>query len=144
VKQAAVALVLALAACHRATEEERVRAMLDDGSRQVEHGKVAAAVDHLTDDFKDGNGADKQTVKMIVLREVLQGGGEARIYRRNEAITVESGAGQASFDALLMRGNDKSRLGTWHFVLTLRKDGGEWKISAAQWRPIPATDFVTP
>lgn len=151
----AIAALVALAGCHT-SEKDRIHKLLTKGADAAESADVRGVTDLLADDFRGGGPggtgekADKQMVKAVLASRLLRGQ-RVTVIRRNEEIAVEDGATKAtaSFDAALlegdrasMKGRVPSRIGTWHFDLTLEKRDGDWLVTGATWKQIPAADFI--
>lgn len=140
-------VVMAGTAC-RKSEEARIRALLDDAVAGAEAANPKKTLAQVADDFRADNGADRDAIKGVLAREMLQGN-RITVIRRDQSITVEGETAKASFDAALLRGDRAKlkglvpqRMGTWRFVLDLEKRDGEWWIVAASYQPIPTTEFV--
>ena len=144
----AMGLALALGACKKDTEEQKVLRVVDDGVAAIEAGQVGDAMDLVAEDYSDESGTDKGTIKAYLAGQMLRGD-RITIVRRDEKVKVEGSAATASFDAAIFQG-DRSKLkgvlpqrsGTYRFTLTLRKDGDAWRVTKAKWEGISAGSFV--
>jgi len=144
----AMGLALALGACKKDTEEQKVLRVVDDGVAAIEAGQVGDAMDLVAEDYSDESGTDKGTIKAYLAGQMLRGD-RITIVRRDEKVKVEGSAATASFDAAIFQG-DRSKLkgvlpqrsGTYRFTLTLRKDGDAWLVTKAKWEGISAGSFV--
>lgn len=132
----------------RKSEEARIRALLDDAVAGAEAANPKKTLERVADDFRADNGADRDAVRGVLAREMLQGN-RITVIRRDQDVTVEGDAAKVSFDAALLRGDRAKlkglvpqRMGTWRFALELEKRDGDWWIVAASYQPIPTTDFV--
>lgn len=144
----AMGLALALGACKKDTEEQKVLRVVDDGVAAIEAGQVGDAMDLVAEDYSDESGTDKGMIKAYLAGQMLRGD-RITIVRRDEKVKVDGATATASFDAALFQG-DRSKLkgvlpqrsGTYRFTLTLRKDGDAWLVTKAKWEAISAGSFV--
>lgn len=140
---------LALGACRKDTEEQKVLRVVDDGVAAVEAGQVGDAMDLVAEDFSDeGGSTDKGMIKAYLAGQMIRGD-RITVVRRDEKVKVDGASATASFDAAIFQG-DRSKLrgvlpqrsGTYRFTLTLRKDDGAWLVTKAKWEGISAASFV--
>ena len=143
-----IALILfALPACRGKSEDAKIHALFAKGASAAEDSDVHGVVDLLAENFHAGD-LDRQSIKVFLAARLLRGE-KVTVVRRDEAIKVEGDAATASFDAGLfsgerahLKGAVPSRMGTYHFDLTLAKISGEWKVTKAEYREIPAAQFA--
>ena len=138
---------LLVASCHH-SDEEIIRARLAKAASAAEDADVRGVTDLIADDFRGQEDVDKPAIKAY-LASLLLRGQRVTVVRRSETISVDGPKATASFDAALLSGDRKSlhgaipsRMGTWHFELTLAKRDGEWLVTKATWKSIPASQFV--
>ncbi len=115
-----------------ATEEDRVRHVLDGCETAFEKGDVDGIVDHLHAEYSDslGNdraGADRYLKFLLVMQKKTYA-----MDRRQESIHVEGESAKIEFVASgsERRGEEllPSGLGTWDVTGEMRRVDGEWKI----------------
>ena len=145
----ALGLALALGACKKGTEEQKVLRVVDDGVAAIEAGQVGDAMELVAEDFTDESGnTDKGMIRGYLAGQMLRGD-RVTIVRRDEKVKVDGATATASFDAAIFQG-DRSKLkgvlpersGTYRFTLTLRKDGDAWLVTKAKWENISAASFI--
>lgn len=144
---ALLAASLALSCSKKKSEEDLVREVLDAAEAGAEAPKLRDVMDHVSDRFNDGSGADKDAIKGVLASQLLRG--PVNVIRRNETIAVEGGTAKASFDALVTRGDPQTLggaipadAGAYRFDLELEKeDDGAWRVVGASYREIPAAQF---
>lgn len=144
---ACTATALLLGACHH-SDADIIKGKLAKATEAAEDADVRGVTDFVAEDFKAGDEFDKPALKGYLAGRLLRGD-KITIVRRNESIAVDGASATASFDAALMSGDRKqlkglvpNRLGTYHFDLTLAKRDGEWLVTKAAWKQIPATELV--
>lgn len=141
-------LALALGACRKDTEEQKVLRVIDEGVAAIESGQVGDAMDLVAEDFSSDSGTDKGMIKAYLAGQMLRGD-RITIVRRDETVKVEGAEATATFDAAIFQG-DRAKLkgvlpqrsGTYRFTLTLRKDGDAWLVTKAKWQGISAGSFI--
>jgi hypothetical protein len=96
---AVVASALAVIGCSdkKKSPEELIRAQLDQGTAALSEGDVKGAAAVLADDYKDGKGRDKKTLKRITFF-VLRGG-PITLKRTDETIEVDDDGERAVVSA---------------------------------------------
>lgn len=134
-------LLLMLAACHRETEEDRVRKVIGTVQQAAEEKKVRAVLEHLSLSYQDAQGYDREGIKgLLVLYffrhqavsvslpalDVTVAGAEARAVFQ-AILTGREGGGPAP--AIL-----PDALGVYDFDVSFRKEGDAWKIVSATWQ----------
>ena len=137
----------ALVACRGKSEEAKIHRLLGKGAAATEDSDVRGVTDLLSNDFKAGE-LDRQSVKAYLAARLLRGE-KVTVVKRDESVTVDGRSATASFDVGLfsgerakLKGVVPNRMGTYHFDLTLAKIDGEWKVTAAKYREIPAAQFA--
>src|SRR5688572_28726103 len=53
------------------SEEDRVRAVIDAIEEAVEDKDIGGVMTHLAEDYKDGDGLQKQQIRLMLMRDVL-------------------------------------------------------------------------
>lgn len=128
--------------CKKESEEDRIRKVFTQIDQAAAEGDVNGVLMHISDDYPD-----KQTVKQLLLREMLQGN-KVAVNRRKTEVTVNGETATATFNALLRRNRknfaNPQDIGAWHFELELKKDGKKWRISDAKYHRIGADEFLKP
>jgi len=126
----------ALAGCHRAPDEQRVRDAISATAEAAEAAKASDTVDALTEDF-DGNGGqlDRRALANLIRVYAVRGQkvhvlmGPVDVERRGERMI-------ATFTVTLTAGTGvlPENAGAYSVETGWRKDGGEWRCFTASWK----------
>lgn len=130
------------------TDEEQVRALLDETARAVEEKRVADAVTSVSERFA-GGGLDRRGVKQLVAFHVLRGQWVSASVA-GARVRVEGDRARATVDAVLSRGAPGKALeallpgeaSVHRFALRLEREAEGWRIVEASWRPVTLTDAL--
>lgn len=131
-----IALVFALAGCHRTPDEARIRQAISATSAGAEASKASDTVAALSDDF-DGNAGqlDKRALSNMIRLFALRGQG---IHVLMGPVTVEPRGDRmvATFTVTLTAGSGvlPDNAGAYDVETGWRKDGGEWRCFTATWK----------
>lgn len=140
----AVAAFLTLRALRPApTDEQQIRALLEDAARAAEEKRIADVVRGVSERF-EGHGLDRREVQRLVAAHVLRGAWVS-VTITGDRIEVRSDGARALVDVLLSRSGRDTPLAqllpeqaTVHrFALQLAREEEGWRVVAAAWRPIP-------
>jgi hypothetical protein len=134
-----VALILLAACSDPASPEQQVRAVIDSMETAVEARDVGGLMEHISSNYRDGQGQDRaeasryargyfvanQSVHLLTRIESLKfpSPDEARVKLQVGMAGRGGEPGASSLNADL-----------YDFDLTLIREGGEWKLSYADWR----------
>ena len=122
------------------SEEERVRRVIQAGERAIEGKDLAGVAKHISADYSDAFEMDKRTAIMLAQRlfqeydkffihlqalevEIAEGGETA--HARFMATVLASYRGAVEQKRLVEKGRDR-------FLLTFRKEDGNWRLLSAQ------------
>ncbi|MGK7294315.1 MAG: hypothetical protein ACNS61_00640 [Candidatus Wenzhouxiangella sp. M2_3B_020] len=141
---AALALFVALAGCAPAGDDEtRIRRTLDEMVAAIEEGDIGDFMDPVAEDFLGGDGRlDRRALGLLARRERLARDAVAvrRIDTRVELVGQRRA--RATFRALATGGSgllpDEGRF--WRVETGWRRDGDEWKLVSASWKPALQAD----
>ncbi len=131
------------------SDEERIRALLDDAAKAAEEKRVGDAVEGVSERFR-GGGLDRQGVKQLVAYHVLRGEWVS-VSIAGARIAVSGDAARANVDAVLARGSAKGKAleallpgeaSAHRFALGLAREADGWRIVEAQWRAIGLGDAL--
>ena len=147
----AVALLSALvAACSggESTPEERVRAVLAELEAAAEARDVGLLKPHISEAYKDESGNDRRALLGMATGHFMRNKSVYLLVRVNDVVIVEPGkvqvdafvalAGQPIRDAAAL---PELRADLYRFDLRLRDEDGDWRVTAADWRPATLVDF---
>jgi hypothetical protein len=132
-----------------ATDEERIRALLDGAARAAEERRVGDAVEAVSERFR-GGGLDRDGVRQLVAAHVLRGEWVS-VSIAGAAIAVRGDAARANVDAVLARGSAKGKAleallpgeaSAHRFACRLVREPQGWRIVEAEWRPVGLADAL--
>ena len=151
-RRVAVSLLaaLALAGCSggEPTPEERVRAVLAELEAAGEARDVGLLKPHISEAYKDENGNDRRALLGLATAHFMRNQSVYLLVRVNDVVLAEPG--QARVDAFVALAGQPIRDATalpelradlYRFDLRLRDEDGEWRVTAADWRPATLVDF---
>ena len=131
-----VMLLAAVAACHRAPDESRIRQNIEDAGHAAEHVDASSLGNVLSDDF-DGNGGETDRRHLLGLLRAAAFRGET-IHALIGPVEVESHGERyvARFTVTLTSGGRlfPAQMGMYEVETAWRKDGREWRCYTATWK----------
>ncbi len=129
--------------CRERTEKENIAAVLDEMAARVEAKDIAGLVDHLTDDYRDGDGRDRADtramaegyfrryrgikIKLLSSRITMAANGTAVA---EADVSFFSGVASALRKAVGFSGEN------YRLSCVFRRQGA-WRIAEADWTFIP-------
>ena len=150
VAAAFAAFALAWGRLHRApaTDEGRIRALLEDAARAAEERRVSDAVAGVSERFAAG-GLDRHGVKQLVAFQVLRGGWVS-VSITEPRVRVDGDRARATVDAVLSRGAKGKDLAALvpgeasvhRFALRLEREPEGWRVVEASWRPVDLAEAL--
>lgn len=125
------------------TDEERIQALLASAARAAEEKRAGDVVKDVSERFA-GEGLDRRGVKQLVALQILRGEWVS-VSIAGTRLEVAGDSARAAVDVVLARSGRGAQLadllpadGSVHRLqLRLEREGGEWKVVRARWRPIP-------
>ncbi len=135
-----VLAALALTACAKKTEADRVHAVINAVQKAAEDQDVKEALSHVDKDYRDPAGNDYQTVKGMMLYYFFRHQ-KLSIIISNLEIVVAGTSASARFEAILSGRTGSvgdilpDALSAYRFDVSFRNDGSDWKIISARWAP---------
>lgn len=141
---AALTFCLALVGCGPVTDDEtRIRRTLDEMVAAIEDGDIGDFMDPIASDFLGGDGRlDRRALALFARRERLARD-SVSVRRIDTSVElVGERRARATFRALATGGSgllpDEGRF--WFVETGWRRDGDEWKLVSANWKPALAGD----
>ena len=137
-----VAALLAVG-CRTQTEQDKIRKTITAIQNAAEEKDVRKIIDCLSRTYADPQGFSYDTIKGLLVGYFFRHQ-KIRIYLTNLDVSVEDTAGRAVFQAILTGGNRTGSvadvvpkaLGMYSFDISLKKEGGDWKVVSARWEQI--------
>jgi hypothetical protein len=137
---AAAALCVAAAACSKPpVAEDEVRAMFAAAERAAEARDVGAVLDLVSEEYSDGAGRSRMDLRNLV-RGWFVLHPEVSVVTRVDAIEIQSAEHASATLTVGMLGRrgapeDLELAADLQTIdLVLRRDGGEWRVTRADWR----------
>ena len=146
----AVLLAVSLFGCSgsETTPEDRVRAVLAELEKAAEARDVGALKPHISEAYKDENGNDRRTVLGLATAHFMRNKSVYLLVRVGSVELPEPGRAVAdAFVALAGQPiRDKTalpelRADLYRFDIQLHDEGGEWRVTSADWHPATLADF---
>jgi hypothetical protein len=134
------AVLLLLPACHKDTEEDKVKKVVTSVQQAAEEKKIKSVLDHISKSYHDPQGNDYNGIKGLLAFYFFRHQ-KVSVYMPNVDIVVKGEKAMAVFQAILTgRGAGESAgsilpeaLGAYNFEVLLAKEDGSWKITSATW-----------
>jgi ketosteroid isomerase-like protein len=142
--------LLGLASCgEKMSEEDRVRAVIQDMADAAEAKDARRIKDHISPDYSDPHGMDYQEIKGFIAIQMMQSM-HISVFIRKTEVEIKADKAYATVKAIIARGDkpaaneedtDTQRSG-FIFDLTFRKTGGEWMMTEAIHRQVPIMEAI--
>jgi hypothetical protein len=136
----AAVLCAAAASCAKApSAEDEIRAAFDAAERAAEASDVGAVLELVADDYSDGAGRTRAELRNLV-RGWFVLHPDVRLVTRVDEVRLESdehARATLSVGMLGRRGGPEDpefAADLQTIELALRRDGGEWRVTRAEWR----------
>ncbi len=132
----ALLLVLTCISCRRSEgPEAEIRQVIEEMEEAAEAGNIGGIMEHLTEDYTDGDSNDKDTLRGLLFMQ-LQRSGSVNVTKRIESIELTEAGDEA--DVVLYAGLSdgpltagSTRADVFRFDLVFRLDGRDWMIYRA-------------
>ena len=146
---ALIPLALALAACSKSTPEAQVRSVIAAAADAAERNDARALRAHIAQNYTDTQGNDKRAVEALVTGYLLSHR-SLHVYSRvaHVAFPMPQRAHAEVYVAMaaerMVSAEDLPRLraNLYRFDLTFAREGNEWRVVGAAWRPAEVADFL--
>ena len=134
-------VLLLFPACHKETEEDRVKKVVTKVQQSAEEKKIMAVLENISKSYKDPQGNDYDGIKGLLAFYFFRHQ-KVSVYMPNIDIVVTGPTAKALFQAILTgRGTGESAggilpeaLGAYNFEVLLAKEDGSWKVTSARWQ----------
>lgn len=135
--------VLLLSACHKPTEEDKVRKVVADIQKAAEEKSIRTILDRVSKTYRDPQGNDYEGVKGLLAFYFFRHQ-SVSVFLPSLDVTVTDTAARAVFQAVLTgRGGGESAapvfpeaLGVYDFDVAFAKEEGGWKVTSAVWKRV--------
>ena len=132
-------VLMAIAACHRASPEAALRAQLQEMQTAVGDHETADFMGGVADDFIGNDGTDRAALHNLLRAQVLT---RTRIGVASGPLDIEMQEGKAIVRfKVVLTGSSAGRgllpvdAQAYSITSGWREDGGEWRVYYAQWEP---------
>jgi len=135
-----LAVLLLFPACHKETEEDKVKKVVTSVQQAAEEKKIRSVLDHISKSYQDPQGNDYNGIKGLLAFYFFRHQ-KVSVYMPNIDIVVTGPTAKALFQAILTgRGTGEAAggilpeaLGVYNFEVLLAKEDGSWKVTSAMW-----------
>jgi len=135
-----LAVLLFFPACHKETEEDKVKKVVTSVQQAAEEKKIRSVLDHISKSYQDPQGNDYNGIKGLLAFYFFRHQ-KVSVYMPNIDIVVTGPTAKALFQAILTgRGTGEAAggilpeaLGAYNFEVLLAKKDGSWKVTSAMW-----------
>ena len=137
---AVLLMFLALPACHKETEQDKVKKVIQEIRKAAGEKEIKTILGHLSKNYRDPQGYDHDGIKGLLVYYFFQHQ-KVSVFIPNLESTVTDLSAKAFFQAVLSGGNKVASpgdllpdaLGIYDFEVTFTKESGEWKVMSAIW-----------
>lgn len=131
------ALALALTACTRAPDEERIRTALAELETAVEAKQLGPVREHVLEQFSAQGGAVDRQAFLNLIRAAFLTNQSVEISISDIRIQIAGGRAEVSAKVLMLGGSGRllpERGQVYAVDSVWRLDGDEWKVHQAEWQ----------
>ncbi len=138
------AILLLFTACHKDTEEDRVRKVVGSVQQATEEKKILSVLEHVSKSYRDPQGNDYDGVKGLLAFYFFQHQ-KVRVFIPSIDVAVTGPTARATFQSILTgagsgEGSTLSSLpealGAYNFEVQFRTEEGRWKVTSAKWERV--------
>ncbi len=141
-----VALVFCPACKKPLSEEDRIKAVINDTADRAKEKDIKGILEHVSKDYRDPEGNDRNALKGILF-VYFQGYEKVGVFVRDIQVTVNGDEAEAQVKVILTGGQDPDTMGNvvpksgggYLVDLKLAKEGGDWMVVRASWTDIGFT-----
>ena len=135
------AVLLLSLACHKETEEDRVRKVIIGVQHAAEEKKILSVLEHVSKTYQDPQGNDYDSIKGLLAFYFFRHQ-RVGVFIPNIDVTVTGPAAQAHFQAILTgKGTGEAApsailpetLGAYNFEVLFKKEDSTWKVTSSKW-----------
>ena len=142
-----VVIVITALGCHKETEQDRVKKVINDIQKAAEEKDVKKIMNNISKTYSDPQGFNYETIKGPLLGYFFQYP-KISVYINNLKISVEDTSAKAVFRTVLTSGKKSGSpadlvpqsLGMYDFDVSLRKGSKDWKVISATWTHVEMTN----
>ncbi len=144
-----VTLLLSPACKKPVSEEDRIKAMINETADLAEAKDIKGVLEHISKDYKDPEGNDRNAVKGLLF-VYFQQYEKVGLFVRDIQVTVEGDEAQAQVKVILTGGEDPETIGDvvpasaggYLIDIKLVNEDGEWMVVRGTWTDIGFTNAL--
>jgi hypothetical protein len=133
-------LGLTAPACHKETEQDRVKKVITSVQKAVEEKDIRTILGHLSKTYRDPQGHDYDGIKGLLLFYFYRHQ-KISVYIPALDVSITGPTARAVFQPVLTGGNKAESagdllpeaLGLYNFDVSLAKEPDGWKVTSAKW-----------
>ncbi len=145
----AALMLLAALSCSEPTPEEQIRGLLQSAKAAADERDLDALMATVSHAYADPDGRDKLGLRSLIAFYFRQHGTIHVLYQEKELVLTGAESARLRANVALAgqpfgSGVDLTRIQADLLAIsvTLRREGGEWKIASADWQRASISDFV--
>jgi hypothetical protein len=131
------------------SEEDRIKAMINETADLAEAKDIKGVLEHISKDYKDPEGNDRNAVKGLLF-VYFQQYEKVGLFVRDIQVTVEGDEAEARVKVILTGGEDPETIGDvvpasaggYLIDLKLVNEDGEWMVVRGTWTDIGFTNAL--
>ncbi len=133
-------MLLLLPACHKESEEDKVRKVITRVQQSAEDKKIMAVLSHVSKTYRDPQGNDYDGIKGLLAFYFFRHQ-KVSVFIPGTEVAVTGPTARAVFQAILT-GRESGEptmtglpdaLGAYNFEVLFKKEDGQWKVTSATW-----------
>jgi hypothetical protein len=126
----------AISCSKKKSDKDLIQELIDSSRKAAEEKRPGGVTVHLTEDFRDNHGNDKQTVKAVLIREMMNNN-NLSAYITTTDISVNGNEATALVKVIVTgsAGLIPDHMDHIRIDLKLRRETDGWMIYSADWKP---------
>lgn len=127
--------------CSRATsDEERIRTIIKEGAAAVEERSLKGVMRHISEDYRDDFGNDRNSVKGFLFAKMMRGE-KTGVFITSVDVEIKGDVSLVEISAIFTRGKEvksvkdllPEEMSRERISLVFKKIDNEWKIIKGSW-----------
>ncbi len=135
-----LSMIIPVPACHKETEEDRVKKVITEIQKAAEEEDGGDIMDHISKTYNDSQGFNHENIKKMLLGYFFIYP-KISVYITNLNVSIENMFARVMFRAVLTSGGKSGSvadviprsLGMYDFDVSMKKESDDWKIVSATW-----------
>jgi hypothetical protein len=133
-----LAALVGLGACHHTPDDVAIRNAIADMTKAVEARDNRAFLTHVSENYRDHDGRDRQGLRQLLLANFVQNRNIV-VLVSDIVIKVRDGRADVRLTAHLTSGEQllaDRRFGSYRLHSLWQREDGDWQIYQAEWEPL--------